>query len=402
MDIKVRYVVQLRHMIRRLSNLSKSRSFFLFGPRGTGKSTLLKSWMKDKSATYVNLLDPTSELELVRNPKRLLENWQAEPTDWIIVDEIQKIPALLDVVHMGIEDHKIKFALTGSSARKLRRGTANLLGGRAFDFHLHPITFVELKKKFNLIDILSYGSLPEILSLDKNDKERALYSYISVYLKEEILIEQVIRKIEPFRQFLEVAAQMNGKILNYAKISRDSGVEEKSIGRYYQILDDTLLGFHLPPYHHSIRKRQSQKAKFYFFDCGVTRALQNSVTLALTPQTTSYGDLFEQLVILEFIRLNDYFEKRFKFSYLKTKDNLEIDLIIERPGKATALIEIKSSDKINSDDGRSIRQISSEFKKCDLYVLSNIKKGAIIDGVHFLNWQQGILDIMNISSEENE
>lgn len=351
--------------------------------------------MKDKSATFINLLDPSVEMELSRNPKRMLENWLANRTDWIIIDEIQKIPSLLDIVHMGIEDYKIKFALTGSSARKLRRGGSNLLGGRAFDFHLHPLTFVELKKKFNLMEILAYGSLPELLSLEKSDKEKALYSYISVYLKEEILVEQVIRKIDPFRRFLEVAAQMNGKILNYSKISRDSGVEEKTVARFYQILDDTLVGFFLEPYHHSIRKRQSQKAKFYFFDCGVTRALQNTVTLPLSSQTISFGDLFEQLVILEFIRLNDYYEKRFKFSYLRTKDDLEIDLIIERPGQPIALVEIKSNDKIDEGHARSLLQISESFKKPERYVLSNIKKPAVIQGIHFLNWQEGLLRIFN-------
>lgn len=380
-------------MIPRLSSLSKSRSFFLLGPRGTGKSTLLKQWQKGKSAAMVNLLDPSTEIELSSRPNRLLEKWKLKKTEWIIIDEIQKIPALLDIVHLGIVEHKIKFALTGSSARKLRRGAANLLGGRANEFHLHPITHVELARKFNLLSTLRWGSLPEILFLDTKEKERALYSYVSTYLKEEILVEQIIRKIEPFRKFLEIAAQMNGKILNYAKISKDSGIEEKSIARYYQILDDTLVGFFLEPYHSSIRKRQSQKSKFYFFDCGVTRALQGTLSLDLTSQTYTYGDLFEQLVILEFIRLNDYYEKRYKFSYLLTKDNVEVDLIVERPGLPTVLVEIKSSKKISEDDAKHLRSIGKDIKKSKGYVLSNIEEGAEINGVKFMNWQQGIKEI---------
>ena len=380
-------------MIPRISTLSKSRSFFMFGPRGVGKSTLLKKWQKDKSVMFVDLLAPRTENQYSIKPERLLEQWQAKKTEWIVIDEIQKIPKLLDVVHYGIEEHRIKFALTGSSARKLRRGAANLLGGRAIELHLHPVTHIELGKKFNLLEVLKWGSLPEIFSIEKADKERVLYSYVSTYLKEEILVEQIIRKIEPFRKFLEVAAQMNGKILNYAKLSRDAGIEEKSVARYYQILDDTLVGFFLEPFHRSIRKRQTQKAKFYFFDTGVTRALQNTVPLELSPQTTSFGALFEQFVVLEFIRLNDYYEKRFRFSYFTTKDGVEIDLVIERPGRPIILVEIKSGNKIDEDDSRHLKSIAKTFNKAQKYVLSNIKTPAVIQDVRFCNWQEGLNEI---------
>ncbi len=329
-------------------------------------------------------------------PEKILEDWKGHKSDWIVIDEIQKIPKLLDVVHQGIETHKIKFGITGSSARKLRRGTSNLLGGRASEFHLHPITHVEIGNDFNLLAYLCWGGLPEIFSLDQQEKERALYSYVSTYLKEEILVEQIIRKIEPFRKFLEVAAQMNGKVLNYSKISRDSGVEEKSVARYYQILDDTLIGFFLEPYHHSIRKRQSQKAKFYFFDCGVTRALQNTLPLELSEQTIAFGDLFEQFIILEFIRLNDYYETRYKFSYLLTKDGVEIDLIVERPGKAAALVEIKSTSTNREEDMVNLKSISNEFKKADCYVLNNSTMSTEILGVRFVNWKVGIQEIFKM------
>ncbi|MGZ5280085.1 MAG: ATP-binding protein [Pseudobdellovibrionaceae bacterium] len=390
MDTYVGNGVQFRHMIRRLAKLSKSHSFFLFGPRGTGKSTLLKSWKKGLSVLYIDLLQPEVEARYSLNPQYLLNDWQAEKSDWIVIDEIQKVPKLLDVVQMGIVNHKIKFALTGSSARKLKRGSANLLGGRAFDFHLHPFTSAELKEKFSLIDSLRWGSLPEIFELETQDKKRRLYSYVSTYLKEEVLIEQLVRKIEPFRKFLEVAAQMNGKILNYAKISRDAGIEEKNVSRYYQILDDTLVGFFLEPYENSVRKRQTQKAKFYFFDTGVTRALQNTLEIEVVPQTEAYGNLFEQFFILECIRMNDYLEKRFKFSYLKTKDNLEIDLIIERPGKSEILIEIKSKPKIAAEDASSLLKIKGAFKKPELLVVSNQTQGSVLEEVHCLHWKKAL------------
>jgi predicted AAA+ superfamily ATPase len=376
-----------------MSTLSSSRSFFLFGPRGTGKSTLLEQWSQNLNAQTYDLLDPGTELKLSTHPELILEQWQADKTEWIVIDEIQKIPRLLDVVQNGISKFKIKFALTGSSARKLRRGSANLLGGRASEFHLHPFTHIELGSKFSLIETLTWGTLPEIVSLAPQEKIRALYSYVSTYLKEEVLVEQLIRKIEPFRKFLEVAAQMNGKILNYAKISKDTGVEERSVARYYQILDDTLVGFFLEPYDHSIRKRQSQKSKFYFFDCGVTRALQNQVSLALSDQTYSYGDLFEQFIFLECLRLNDYLEKRFKFSYLMTKDGLEIDLIIERPGLPAALIEIKSSKENVDEHSKSLISVAASFKKPSLYVFNNATKSKIKDGVKFINWLKGLKEV---------
>lgn len=342
---------------------------------------------------WYDLLDSETESQLMIRPQTLLENWKAKPTEWIIIDEIQKVPKLLDTVHQGIHSHKIKFALTGSSARKLRRGASNLLGGRASEFHLHPLTHLELGSDFKLTDALKWGSLPELFELSAREKTRALSSYVSTYLKEEILIEQIIRKIEPFRKFLEVAAQMNGCILNFAKISRHSGIEEKSIARYYQILDDTLVGFFLEPYDQSIRKRQSQKAKFYFFDCGVTRALQNTLTLDLVHQSASFGHLFEQFIILEMIRLNDAFEKSFKFSYLRTKDDVEIDIVVERPGEPLALIEIKSKTHHDVEDARHLKKISATLDNCICYVLNCAKEPTEIDGIHFKPWQEGLVEI---------
>lgn len=375
-----------------MCNLSKSRSFFLFGPRGTGKSTLLEHWNTEGYDIY-DLLDPETEAKLNQNPLLIIDQWKINQKKWIIIDEIQKNSKLLDVIQTGISKHKINFALTGSSARKLKRGSANLLGGRASEFHLHPLTHLELGDKFDLSASLAWGTLPEILHLEPTEKVRALYSYVSTYLKEEVLVEQLIRKIEPFRKFLEVAAQMNGKILNYARISNDSQVEEKSVARYYQILDDTLLGFFLEPYHNSIRKRQTQKAKFYFFDCGVTRALQNQLTLPVNEHTINYGHLFEQLVILEFIRLNDYFESRYKFSYLMTKDNAEIDLIIERPGEKIVLVEIKSTNNNLPEHGKKLKSFANDFNNPELFVLNNSDRPMESDGVKYMNWKLGIAHI---------
>lgn len=388
-------------MIRRICNLSDSNSFFLFGPRGVGKTTYLESWAKTRSTFFVDLLDPQTMSRYFSKPGLVLKDWEALKTEWIIIDEIQKLPALLDVIQKQMKKKTVKFALTGSSARKLRRGASNLLGGRAFEFHLHPLTHIELDQKFNLIDALKWGTLPYIHELNEADRVRSLYSYISTYLKEEILVEQIIRKIEPFRRFLEVAAQMNGQILNFAKISRDAGIEEKSVARYFQILDDTLLGFHLYPYNRSIRKQQAQKAKFYFFDSGVVRALQNNITLELVPKSSEYGELFEQFVILEMFRLNDYFEKHFQFYYLRTKDDLEIDVIIKRPGQRDVLVELKSKDYFDRDDGRSLRRLSVEFDNPELYVLTNCQQAAIDEGVQYALWSSGLHKIFGKGLSSN-
>lgn len=345
---------------------------------------------------HVDLLDPSTEVRYGAKPQSLLEDWSARKTQWVFIDEIQKQPNLLDVVHLGIEKHKIRFALTGSSARKLRRGAANLLGGRAFEFHLHPFTAVELGEKFDLTSALSFGTLPHLLELNSDqDRRRFLYSYASTYLREEILVEQIVRKIEPFRRFLEAAGQMNGKILNFAKIARDAGVEEKSVQRYYQILEDTLLGFFLDPFHRSIRKRQSQKAKFYFFDTGVTRALNNTLELPLTPRTSPYGELFEQFVINEMIRHNDYREKQFRFSYLRTKDDVEIDVVIEKPGGKLTLVEIKSKDRVVEEDVRSLVGLAKELGKVQCYVLSTSAIDSEISGVRCVHWQRGLEELFS-------
>ncbi|MEK7690399.1 MAG: DUF4143 domain-containing protein, partial [Bdellovibrionota bacterium] len=264
--------------------------------------------------------------------------------EWVVLDEVQKIPRLLDVVHKLIFDQKLKFALSGSSARKLRRDSANLLAGRAFSYRLYPLTYQELGPSVGTEALLASGSLPDIFSLEtEQEKRRYLLSYVQTYIKEEILVEQLVRNIEPFRAFLEVAAQMNTEIINYTRLAKEAQTTSKNVERYFSILSDTLLGHLLEPFSKSVRIRQRQAPKFYFFDCGVTRALNGEINQALLPQTFSYGKLFEQLVVCEALRLNDYHEKNWKFSYVRTGAGVEIDLVIEKNRTETVLIEIKST-----------------------------------------------------------
>ena len=314
----------------------------------------------------------------------------------VVVDEIQKAPRLLDVIHRKLEEGKrkgysLQFVITGSSARKLRRGASNLLAGRAFVYHLFPLTAKELGSAFNLQKVLEYGSLPEVWNLeDPNLKTRYLEAYSRTYLKEEVWNEQIIRKLEPFSNFLEVAAQMNGQVLNYTKIARDIGVDTKSVQSYFQILEDTLLGFTLPAYHRSVRKRQLTNPKFYFFDTGVKRALERTLTVPLLPQTYAFGDAFEHFVFLEMKRYNEYAKLDYRFSYLKTHDGAETDLLIERPGKPIALVEIKSTQRIHPSMVKHLEMFSKEFAKSTAYVLSLDPKSQRFGPVQALPWQEGL------------
>lgn len=384
-------------MISRICNLSKQQSFFLFGPRGSGKSTLLKQHFKGQDVLWINLLEQKTEFQLSQDPDHLLEIWKAKKTKWIVVDEVQKIPALLDVAHNGIEEHRILFALTGSSSRKLKRGGANLLAGRAASFQLSPFSSVELGKKFDLQKALQFGLLPKLWSEQLSDSEiiRSLYSYVQTYLKEEVAAEQLVRNLDPFRRFLVCAAQSNSKIINYSKIERDAGVTHSQAERHFEILCDTLIGRYLEPYDTSIRKRQTKKSKFYFFDTGVVRALSNLVDETLSSSTFEYGDLFETFIINEFFKLIESYEKRWRLSYLKTKDNAEIDLIIEKPRGAPILVEIKSANQVTPDDVQSYIEIAKEFPKSEKYVFSNMKKSFEHKGVTFVHWQDGLTRIFN-------
>jgi len=385
-------------MFKRIVKLSKTHSFFLFGARATGKSTLIEEhFPAQKKALWVDLLDPELEERLSNQPLFLKAMIEAAPQQhWVVIDEIQKVPELLNVVHSLSKIKTLKFALTGSSARKLKRGGANLLAGRAFNYVCHPLLHTELANRFSLQEVLRFGSLPEVFSLEEAEKADYLRAYVDTYFKEEIVAEQIVRKLKPFKNFLQVAAQMNGKILNLNKISRDVGVDHTTVQTYFEVLEDTLIGFLLEPFAESIRKRQRQAAKFYYFDLGVTRALKRSLSLPVTPGTYEYGELFEQFIILEIKRLADYTKPDWRFSYLRTKDNAEIDLLIERPGMKRAAIEIKSTSRVESlKDPRTrvFAALVKDLEKTDGFVFSQDPLERKLEGIWYLPWQKGMVEI---------
>lgn len=383
-------------MFNRLFKFPKNNSFFLFGARGTGKTFLLKDHFKPPKAAYFDLLSPEQNETYSLRPQALVEQLAAlgNETDWIVIDEIQKVPKLLDVVHQQIESSRFKFALSGSSARKLKRGGANLLAGRAFVNHLYPLTAHELGEQFSLDAALAWGTLPRLFAFENDaDKRDFLRTYAHTYLKEEITAEQVVRRLDPFRRFLVVAAQMSGQIINYSKIAREVGASTPTVQTYFQILDDTLVGFLLEPFHESIRKRQLGNPKFYFFDSGVQRALNNTLTVELKPQTYAFGAAFEHFVINEINRLQSYAKKDYRFSYLRTKDGVEIDLIIERPGLKRALVEIKSTARVADDDVRALQQLGNDVPNSEAFCLSLDPAPKKIGAVACLPWLAGLEEL---------
>lgn len=383
-------------MFNRLLNPLTSNSFFIFGARGTGKSTFLRSHFQPVKNLWFDLLQMDTEDQLrtdLKSFSRQIERQQAH-IEWVIVDEIQKIPELLNEVHHWIEKSSIKFALTGSSARKLKRGHANLLAGRAFVNYLFPMTHLEVGQSFDLSEALSWGTLPKIFSLKTaEEKEAFLRAYAQTYLKEEIWSEHFIRKLDPFRRFLQVAAQTNGQIVNFTNIAKDVGSDVKTVQSYFEILEDTLLGFFLEPYHRSIRKQQRMSPKFFIFDAGVKRALEHTLKQPIQPQTYSYGDAFESFIITEIHRLNMYHQADYQLSYLLTKDRAEIDLIIDRPGAPMVLIEIKSKERVDDRDTRSLEHFLGDFPKPEAYVFSRDPREMRIGNVTALPWQKGIAEI---------
>ncbi len=392
----------MSHFYRTLKPL-KSKSFFLFGARGVGKSTFIKGFLKGSSALIIDLLEPDLEDKYSKNPEVLLQETlpKKDKLDWIVIDEVQKCPKLLNIAQKLMVEHELKFILSGSSARRLKQRGINLLAGRALNEFMYPLTHEELGEAFNLTDTLETGTLPEVKTADSIEVQHAfLRAYALNYVTTEIQAEQWVKNLPPFRKFLEIAAQMNGKILNYSNLARDIGVDANTVQSYFEIIEDTLLGFRLPAHDRSIRKQQRKAPKFYLFDTGVKRALDRTLDIPLKPQTSAYGDAFEHFLILETMRIAAYQRKDFKYSYLLTKDDAEIDLIVDRPGQQTILIEIKSKNQVDERDTRHLKKFLGDFDNPLPLVLSMDPTEKDIDGIKACYWQEGIQIILGNDSLE--
>jgi len=317
-------------MINRLLKIPKKHSFFIFGPRQTGKSTLLGRKFVRPKVMYYDLLKSEEYLRLSAHPGLFREEVSARvpAVTHVVIDEVQRVPALLNEVHHLLENpHPPYFCLSGSSARKLKRSHANLLAGRAWTYHLYPLTHREIGEKFSLSKALNLGTLPSVYLTDSaQEAQRTLRAYVETYLKEEIEAEALTRNLGSFLRFLTLAADNSGNVINYSTIARECGVSYQTVKEYFKILEDTLIGFFLLPYARSARKRLIKHPKFYFFDTGVLRAMKKTVTLQLQPQTDEYGRIFEHFIILEIMRLAAYAESDYQFSFYGSSNKAEVDL----------------------------------------------------------------------------
>lgn len=381
-------------MLERLVKLPENKSYFLFGPRGAGKSTLLQTTFRDKKPVVFDLLDLELVDELSLHPKRFVDRI-GKDTSTVIVDEIQKLPKLLDYVHALIEEKKIQFILTGSSARRLKQKGTNLLAGRALVRELYPFSTFELNEHFDLIKALERGALPDSYLADTGESAADyLRAYTLTYLEKEIQQEQWVRKLEPFRKFLIIAAQMNGKIINRSSIARDLGVDDMTVESYFEILEDTYIGFRLRAFHRSPRRQIREAPKFYLIDPGIKRSLERTTRVPLLPQTTAFGDAFEHWVILEFIKLSKYFVLDWEFSYLQTKEGAEIDLIVSRPGQPLLLVEIKSKETVSKEDAKTLETLGNDFKEpTEKWLLSRDPLPQTFGTTKAMNWMEALKNL---------
>jgi predicted AAA+ superfamily ATPase len=400
--------------IDRILKLPLKHSFFLFGPRQVGKTTLIKNSFGLDSCLIYDLLIPEELRRLKMNPGRFRDEiiYRDSKYTHVFIDEVQKLPEILDEIHYLLENMKKPpaFILSGSSARKLKRSNANMLGGRAFSFSLFGLTHLELmpSSKFSLYRSLEFGSLPAIYLLSMGGDENAevgvreqsqdailaLRSYVNTYIKEEIQMEALVRNLDTFTEFLKLAADENTNVLNYSNIASDIGVSSATVKEYYQILEDTLLGFYLRPYSSRLRKKLSKHPKFYFFDTGVARALQQKLSLELTPKTKEFGKAFEHFVIKEFIYTANYLNPDYKFSYYRTENNAEVDLIIEAPTGKVFAVEVKASDTPKNSELKGLKSFKTLVPKASLICASLAEKRYKLDeDIWVYPWQE-VFDVV--------
>ncbi len=334
---------------------------FLFGGRQVGKSTLLRERFPD--AIYVDLLDPDTRKRFERRTMEFYEILvKYPPKTLVIVDEIQKLPDLLDIVHKLMVEKDLHFILSGSSARKIKKAGVNQLGGRANEEHLYPLVYAEIPD-YDFDRAIQNGMIPR--HYDVKDARKRIQGYINLYLKEEIEAEALVQNIATFERFLELAAVMNTEILNYDNIASDCGVSVNTVKAYFKILYDTLLGFEVKPYRKVVKRRLLQTSKFYYFDVGIPNYLLNR--FHLMSETPEYGHAFENLVMQEIRAYLDYTDSPEELTYWRTYNKDEVDAVI---GDARIAIEIKSTDRVESKHKKGLQKFVEEHPQAKQIIVS--------------------------------
>lgn len=360
-----------------LPALLAKKSFFLFGPRATGKSHLIGRQLAGR-ALVIDLLRSDLALRLSANPGDLGAMISARPrAEWVVIDEIQRVPDLLTEVHRLIESTRRRFLLTGSSARKLRRGSADLLAGRAWLAELFPLTSAELGD-VSLERYLRFGGLPMVhLSATPEEELRA---YVSVYLQEEIRAEGLIRKLPPFARFLKVAALTSGQLLNYAQVGSDAEVSASTVREYFSVLEDTLVGWTLEPWRDSRKRKAIQTAKFYLFDTGVMHQLAGTTTL--DRHSDLYGRSFEHFIGMELRARLSYARSGVSLNFWRSTHGYEVDFLAGH-----VAIEVKATRKTSLRDARGLLALKEEGVAKTFYLVSEDPVAARREGIEFLPWR---------------
>jgi predicted AAA+ superfamily ATPase len=354
-----------------LPGLLEKRSHFLFGPRQTGKTSLVRHSLKE--AKVYDLLDTSVFLALSRNPGRIAE--ELGPGDSIVViDEIQRLPILLNEVHRLVETRGVRFLLTGSSARKLRRGGINLLGGRARIKNLHPLIWKELGDQFDLSRAMERGLLPSIYFSD--DSRADLQAYAGAYLQQEIIAESAARNVPAFSRFLKVAAHCNATIVNFTNVANDAQVPRTTVYEYFEILKDTLVLHELPAWRKTKKRKPFASSKYYFFDVGVAGSLQGR---AFRPGTPEFGEAFETYLMHELSSHADYVSGE-ALGYWRSKSGFEVDFIL---GDHTA-VEVKAKENVSPQDLRSLRALAEEMMLKRYLCVSLERRSRTVEGITVL------------------
>ena len=370
-----------RHL--QLAPLLEMKSFFLFGPRATGKTTLIRQQLSEK-ATIIDLLDSRYFLKLSNAPHELESIIDAAPSDIIVIDEIQRIPELLNEIHRLIESRNLTFLLTGSSARKLRRGRANLLAGRVWSAGMFPLIYREISN-FNLERYLQYGGLPAVYLSEYPDEE--LDAYVNTYLREEILAEGLIRRLPPFSRFLQTIALANGEMINFTKLANDCQIPPSTATEYVALLEDTLVGCLLPAWTESKKRKAIKTGKFYFFDPGITHVLAGTETL--DRNSNLYGQSFEQFIYMELRAYLSYRRKKLLLTYWRSKNGHEVDFLL---GTRTA-IEVKSTKKISRNDFKGLKYLKEEGVFKNFILVSQDPVNTLSDDILTIHWQKFLTDL---------
>ena len=353
------------------------KSFFLFGPRAVGKSFLIHQQLENQETLLIDLLESDMYFRLNHSPQDLARIILEKPKiKFVVIDEVQRVPMLLNEVHRLIERSHIKFLLTGSSARKLHKQNVNLLAGRAWEARLYPLTYNEIANEFILAKYLRFGGLPVVYCSDEPEEE--LYAYVNTYLKEEIQAESLVRKIPAFSRFLRTSALTSGEMLNFSSIANDSGIPVSTIREYYEILEDTFIGFMIPAWTKSIKRKPITTDKFYFFDLGVKNTLAD--IKHLEPGTDLFGRALEHFIALELRAYLSYHRIHEDLCYWRAKNGQEVDFIINDD----IAIEIKATTRVVDKHLKGLQALIEEDKLAKFYLISQDPINRMYGQIHII------------------